>query len=78
MAGFETGTRFILEFPDLRQRITVNIPGEVGQDGGAETHTVFGDLADCPEVKSHWKQYFEKKWSPWAEENRRLQAVQKV
>jgi hypothetical protein len=67
-----------LEFPDLRQRITVNVPSELGEGGGAEPQTMFKDLADCPEVKATWEQYVERKWWPWAEEDRRLQKVQKV
>jgi hypothetical protein len=67
-----------LEFPDLRQRITVSMVGEIGQNGGTEAQTTFKDLADCPEVKSVWEQYIERKWWPWAEEDRMLQKVQKV
>ena len=67
-----------LEFPDLRQRITVNLHSELGEGSGAEPETVFKDLSDCPEIKATWEQYVERKWWPWAEEDRRLQEVQKV
>jgi very-short-patch-repair endonuclease len=67
-----------LEFPDLRQRITVNAPSELGEGGKPEPQTIFKDLADCPEIKTTWEQYVERKWWPWAEEDRRLQKVQKV
>lgn len=67
-----------LEFPDLRQRITVNVHSELGEGGGADPQTIFKDLADCPDIKAIWEQYVERKWWPWAEEDRRLQKVQKV
>jgi very-short-patch-repair endonuclease len=67
-----------LEFPHLRERIVVDMPGGLGEGNGAEPQTVFKDLADCPEIKSAWEQYVERKWWPWAEEDRRLQRIQKV
>jgi very-short-patch-repair endonuclease len=65
-----------LEFPDLRQRITVNVLSE--RSGGAEPQTIFKDIADCPEIKPAWEQYVETKWWPWAEEDRKLQKIQRV
>ncbi|MFQ5804421.1 MAG: AAA domain-containing protein, partial [Candidatus Methylomirabilales bacterium] len=66
------------EFPVLRERITVNVPGEADKDGRVEPRTVFKELEESPEIKSLWEYYVEEKWQPWAEEDRRLQAVQKV
>jgi len=66
------------EFPELRERITVNVPDEAGEDSGVEPRTVFKELAECPEIMALWEQYVEREWRPWAEEDRRLQAVQKV
>ncbi len=66
------------EFPNLRERIPVPGPAESFQDPTAEGQVQFRKLEDCPEVKSLWEQYVQDKWWPWAEEDRRLQTVQKV
>ncbi len=58
------------EFPDLRERIIVT--------GESDTQTVFRELAECPDIRPLWERYIEQKWWPWAEEDRRLQTVQKV
>lgn len=66
------------EIPVLRDRIIVNAPAEVGEDGSVEPRTVFSELAESPEIRSLWERYVEEKWKPWAGEDRRLQAVQRV
>lgn len=67
-----------LKFPHLLQRISVNVPTGQRESEGPEAQTIFKELADFPEIKAKWEQYIEKKWSPWAGEDRRLQKVQKV
>jgi very-short-patch-repair endonuclease len=64
--------------PNLRERIPVPTPPEAVQDLATDAQTQFLKLEDCPEVKSLWEQYVQDKWWPWAEEDRRLQTVQKV
>jgi very-short-patch-repair endonuclease len=66
------------DFPKLRERITETVPGEPSEDGAVEPRTVFKSIAECPEIKVLWEQYIEEKWWPWAEEDRRVQAVQRV
>lgn len=66
------------EYPQLRKRITINVPDKPAENGGVELRTVFKDLGECPEIKAVWQRYIEQKWRPWAEEDRRLQTVQKV
>jgi len=66
------------EFPQLRKRITISVPDKPGENGGVEPRTVFKDLGECPEIKAVWQRYVEQKWSPWAQEDRRLQSIQKV
>lgn len=67
-----------LELPELRERITVAVPPQSGDNTEAEPRTVFKELSECPEVKPLWEQYVQNDWWPWAEEDRRLQAVQEV
>ncbi len=66
------------EFPVLRERIILDVPGEAHDSGGVGQGTIVRQLAECPEIKSLWETYVQKQWRPWAEEDRRLQAVQKV
>lgn len=66
------------EFPPLRDRITIAPPDEPDGPGEVEQQPAFRDLADSPEIRSLWHRYLEEKWKPWAGEDRRLQAVQKV
>ena len=66
------------DYPNLRERIVVDIPGEEGGDGAPEPRAVFKELNQCPEVLSAWERYMEKEWEPWREQDRRLQRVQKV
>jgi very-short-patch-repair endonuclease len=51
---------------------------ETKDDGRVEPRTVFRELAEFPQIRSTWERYVQQKWSPWAEEDRRFQAVQKV
>lgn len=67
-----------LELPELRERITVSVPPQGGDNTEAEQRTAFKELSECPEIKPLWEQYVQNDWWPWAEEDRRLQAVQKV
>jgi hypothetical protein len=66
------------DFPKLRERITETVPGEPSEDGALEPRTVFRNLTEYPEIKALWEKYVEEKWWPWAEEDRRVQAVQRV
>ncbi len=67
-----------LELPELRERITVSVPPQGGDNTEDEPRTVFRELSECPEIKVLWEQYVQNDWWPWAAEDRRLQAVQKI
>ncbi len=61
------------EIPELREEIS--IPGRI--EAGEEL--VFRRrLEDHPEIKQEWESYVETQWWPWAEADRRVQAVQRV
>lgn len=66
------------EFPELRERIVVSLPGDANKEATGEARTVVRELTECPEVKPLWERYVEEQWWPWAEEDRRLQAVQTI
>ncbi len=66
------------EFPVLRERIILDVPGEADETDPAEQQTIVRQLEECPEIKSLWETYVQEQWWPWAEEDRRLQGVQKV
>lgn len=67
-----------LEFPALRERIPVSVSVQGTEEGQTETRAVFRELSDCPEIKAAWEHYVENEWWPWAEEDRRVQVVQKI
>jgi hypothetical protein len=64
-----------LESPKLRERIVVNVPDPAGSQ---QTQATFRDLAAAPEIVPLWNSYVEGQWNPWAEKDRRNQAVQRV
>lgn len=66
------------ESPSLRERIIVNMSREREEGDVAELPTVFRELDECPEIKSRWERYVEEEWLPWAEDDRRLQAIQRA
>jgi len=63
------------EMPDLRERITITVQSSADEGG---ERTEFRELAECPEIKPSWERYVQEAWWPWAEEDRKLQAVQEV
>ncbi len=67
-----------LERPELRERIIVSVPLQDRTSTEDEPRTVFRELSECPEIRALWKQYVQNDWWPWAEEDRRLQAIQKI
>ncbi|MBI4167657.1 MAG: DUF559 domain-containing protein [Candidatus Aenigmarchaeota archaeon] len=64
-----------LEFPELREKII--LPAEAEAESQTEEPT-YHYLKDHPEIKPIWEHYIESRWWPWAEEDRKLQAIQKV
>jgi hypothetical protein len=66
------------ESPSLRERIIVSVPEKTDEDDEVELPTVFRELDECPEIEPLWKRYVEVEWLPWAKDDRRFQAVQKV
>lgn len=67
-----------LEFPSLKEKITSDIFIETNDNPYNEQQVEFLFLKDNPEVEKLWNQYVEKRWWPWAEEDRKLQKVQRV
>lgn len=67
-----------LDFPELRERIVAMAPGQDDEDDEITPRAAFHDLSDHPEIKRLWERYIEEAWWPWAEEDRRLQAIQRV
>ena len=67
-----------LQSPKLREKIIVSVSAESSENSDTGSPTVFKNLTECPEIKPLWEQYFTKQWYPWAEEDRRLQIIQKV
>jgi len=57
------------DVPTLRDHIVTST------DGGAEIAT---SLADAPEIRGLYEHYVDHEWLPWAEEDRRRQAIQDV
>ena len=64
-----------LEEPGLFDEITST--GDPDPETGEQESRVLS-LNDHPNIFEAWMEYVEKKWKPWAEEDRRLQKVQKV
>ncbi|MBT3192547.1 MAG: hypothetical protein HN341_08325, partial [Verrucomicrobia bacterium] len=64
-----------LEEPGLYDQIVVTLPPEEGTD---EELTEILSLETQPQIFELWMAYVEQKWKPWAEEDRRLQEVQRV
>src|SRR3989442_7087985 len=67
-----------LESPSLRERILIGGAAERESDPGGEEQLALRYLNQSPEVRTQWKNYVDSKWKPWAEEDRRLQKVQKT
>lgn len=67
-----------LTLPELHQPITERVPVESDEDGSQQWDTVVRKLSDSPEIEKLRDTYVEEKWWPWAEEDRRVQAVQSV
>ena len=67
-----------LTLPELRQQITERLAVESDDIGPHLLDTVVRDLSDSPEIEELWDTYVEQEWWQWAEEDRRVQAVQSV
>lgn len=67
-----------LTLPGLHHQITERVAFESDDDGAQQWDTVVLDLSDSPETEELWDSYVEQEWWPWAEEDRRVQAVQSV
>lgn len=61
--------------PDIFSEIPVTVENE---DENSSSSTQILKLDDFPDIFESWMKYLESKWKPWAEEDRRLQKVQKV
>lgn len=61
------------EMPDLRPEISLSVDSSGVSGDAFRTHR----LDDHPEIKKAWERYVENKWWPWAENDRRLQPVQR-
>jgi very-short-patch-repair endonuclease len=64
-----------LEEPSVFEEIVVSIEPE---DQINEKLTDVLSIDDHPEIFDIWIEYVEHKWKPWAEEDRRLQRIQRV
>lgn len=62
------------EVPELRSEIVHLEIDETGEGKVPVTKT----LEEVPEVKRAWERYVEEKWWPWAEQDRPLQAIQRI
>lgn len=62
-----------IEMPTLRDEISIPILDESG-----EQHFQRQVIGDRPEIKALWEHFVESDWWPWAEADRRAQAVQRV
>ncbi len=60
------------DFPELRSEISVE--NEIGEERQFERRRI----EEYPQIKELWESYIESAWWPWAEVDRRLQAVQRV
>lgn len=67
-----------IEFPSLKERIILSTHDSTNEDEDIEPKTIFQELEDVPEVKTIWERYVERQWWPWAEEDRKIQLIQKV
>ena len=65
------------DFPTLRDRIIISSPTD-SHETTAESSVAERSLADVPQIKELWEDYVQTQWWPWAEEDRKLQAVQRV
>ncbi|MBI4589117.1 MAG: ATP-binding protein [Candidatus Rokubacteria bacterium] len=63
--------------PQIREQITVEEASK-RDDGIEELITHVQQLSEHREVWSAWQGYLAEQWTPWAEEDRRLQRVQAV
>jgi len=66
------------DFPELRERIPINILDGHNKERQDEEQILFQKLEECPEIESLWEQYVEEEWWPWAEEDRRLRNIYEV
>ncbi len=64
------------ESPEIRE-ITVDV-AKTHDGGSEEIVTNVQQLSEHPEVRSAWQDYLAQQWTPWAEEDRRVQRVQAV
>lgn len=64
-----------LEEPGLRDTVTI-VSDPDSETGEEQTETL--SINDHDDIFEMWMKYTEDKWKPWAEEDRRLQRVQKV
>jgi very-short-patch-repair endonuclease len=64
-----------LEEPRLRDEIVSTTDPDPETN---EEETRILSINDCPDVFDAWMEFVEEKWKPWAQEDQRLQAVQKV
>jgi len=67
-----------LEFPSLREHITISTSDESEKKNGFDLKIVTQELDNFPEIRKIWENYIKKDWGPWAEKDRRLKAIQEV
>ena len=67
-----------LELPELKNAIEERVPNEPEEGLSPDWDTVTRDLTDFPEIERIWDDYVQENWWPWAEEDRRAQAIQSV
>ena len=71
-------TNSALDLPELHEQITYQVSTGTDDKGVQQWETVVHNLSDSPKIQEQWDSYIEKKWWPWAEEDRRVQNVQSV
>lgn len=62
------------EFPELKSEM-IHLETRENEEG---TIPITIRLDDVPEVKKAWERYLQEKWWPWAVQDRRLQAIQRI
>ncbi len=62
-----------LEMPDLRDEIAAPVQDDFGEERFERRL-----IENHPQIKEAWERYVEAQWWPWAESDRRVQAVQRV
>ena len=67
-----------LTIPELHWQVTERVALESHNNGPERWDTIVRNLYDFPEIEELWDSYVEQEWWLWAEEDRRVQAVQSL